>query len=92
MKRNGIMALSTLLIFAACNNKSTDSTTEMKTMDSTQMKAMDTMSRGSTMPGDGNSGNNASGTSNAGVNGKDTAAVGTNRSIGRDSTHKKMKR
>jgi hypothetical protein len=93
MKRNSIMALSTMLIFTACNNESPDNSSQMKTMDTMSVNAMDSMTKGTgaNMPGAGNSGNNASGTSNAGINGKDTAAVGTNRSMGRDTMHKKMK-
>ena len=95
MKRNSIIAMAAILFFAACSNQGT--TKETSSTDSTAKTITDTSVSGvTTPPASGNpasgSGNNAAGTSNAGINGTDTAAIGTNRTIPKDTIvkHKKQ--
>ena len=92
MKHINTIAILTLLFFASCSNQGKNNSGESKSIDSAAVKGMDTSVKveGIITPGSG-TGNNASGTSNAGINGTDTAAVGTNHSIGRDTTDKYKK-
>lgn len=92
MKHINIIAAVILLFFASCSNQGKNNSGETKPKDSTAVSGTDTSVKadGIITPGSG-TGNNASGTSNAGVNGTDTAAIGTNHSVGRDSTGKNKK-
>lgn len=92
MKHLSTIAILTLLFFASCSNQGKDNSGQSKSIDSGAVSRTDTSVKadGIITPGSG-TGNNASGTSNAGINGTDTAAVGTNHSIGRDTTGKYKK-
>lgn len=92
MKHISTVAILTLSFFASCSNHGNGNSGESKSIDSAAVSGTDTSVKADGMitPGSG-TGNNASGTSNAGINGTDTAAVGTNRSIGRDTTGKNKK-
>lgn len=92
MKHISTIAILTLMLFASCSNQGKDNNSMSKSPDSTTVSGTDTSVKadGIITPGSG-TGNNASGTSNAGINGTDTAAVGTNHSIGRDTTSKNKK-
>ncbi|MDN3655418.1 hypothetical protein QWZ08_07270 [Ferruginibacter paludis] len=84
MKRNTILAISAMVVLAACSNGGTSDTNT--TTDTMPTGKMDTMQTQPTGPTSGN-GNTAAGTSNPAPNLTDTAAIGTNRSAGRDTSH-----
>jgi hypothetical protein len=86
MKRNTILALSALLIFAACTSGGTHEPAAVSAPDSSAATKTDTSASDKGIPTSG-PGNTAAGTSNPAPNLTDTNAIGTNRNAGRDTSH-----
>ncbi|WP_301920645.1 hypothetical protein [Ferruginibacter sp.] len=89
MKNTIFIAMCTSIVLAACGNQTSDN--HSNAVNSSGMET-DTVQKGKTSIGTGNpgvrnDGNTASGTSNA--TGNDTSAIGTNRSVTKDSINMK---
>jgi hypothetical protein len=89
MKNTIFIAMCTSIVLAACGNQTSDN--HSNSANSSGMET-DTLQKGKTPAGTGNpgapnDGNTASGTSNA--TGNDTSAIGTNRSVTKDSINMK---